>query len=121
MHTLFAHCAHRAYLGSTLKADLSRVQHSKGNVHPTTVLAPALRNAFAHASSVAPVVITLSTSKTRLLSTWLPEPVAKALRTAFERSRRRSLCRVLVQRDWYHHVHRQLVLSLPHKALGVES
>jgi len=36
--------------------------------------------------SVAPVVITSSTSMTRWLSTWLPAPVAKAPRTASRRS-----------------------------------
>jgi len=48
--------------------------------------ASASRYAFAHASRVAPIVITSSTSMTRWLSTWLPAPVAKAPRTASQRS-----------------------------------
>ena len=47
---------------------------------------------LAHASSVAPVVITSSTSKTRLLSTWLPGRVAKAPRTMRQRSSLLSMC-----------------------------
>jgi hypothetical protein len=49
-------------------------------VTATSDLAPESSNARAHASSVAPVVTTSSTSKTRSLSTWLPGRVANAPR-----------------------------------------
>jgi hypothetical protein len=55
---------------------------ARATVKQDTPVAPASRNAFARASTVAPVVITSSTSKTRLLSTWLPGRVAKAPRSA---------------------------------------
>src|SRR5713101_7877544 len=55
---------------------------ARATATPRTSAAPASRSAFAQASSVAPVVITSSTSKTRSLSTWLPGHVAKAPRTA---------------------------------------
>src|SRR5882724_2558004 len=53
---------------------------------------PLRANAFAHASSVAPVVFTSSTSKTRRLSTWLPGCVAKAPRTDSRHWRNVSRC-----------------------------
>src|SRR5262249_39642698 len=55
---------------------------------------PASRSAFEQASSVAPVVITSSSSKTRRLSTWLPGGSSKAPRTTAQRSRsvNTSLC-----------------------------
>src|SRR5229473_699298 len=55
-------------------------------VIPKTWEAPAPRNARAQASSVAPVVITSSTSKTLRLSTRLPGRAAKAPRTVSQRS-----------------------------------
>jgi hypothetical protein len=61
-------------------------------VNPITDLAPASSNALAHASSVAPVVITSSTSKKRLLSTRLPGRVAKTPRTIRQLSSLVSMC-----------------------------
>jgi hypothetical protein len=57
-----------------------------------TDLAPGPRSVLAQASSVAPVVNTSSTSKTRKLSTWLPGRVAKAPRTDSQRSSKLSTC-----------------------------
>jgi hypothetical protein len=65
---------------------------ARAMVKPTIVRAPASRNARAHASSVAPVVITSSSNKTRKLSTRPPSRIAKAPRTASERSSLRSKC-----------------------------
>jgi hypothetical protein len=59
---------------------------ARATVNPITDLAPASRKVLAHESSVAPEVITSSTSKTRKLSTWLPGRVAKAPRTDSHRS-----------------------------------
>jgi hypothetical protein len=56
-------------------------------VRPTTDLAPASRNARTHASSVAPVVITSSSSRIRKLSTRPPSRIAKAPRTGSHRPR----------------------------------
>src|SRR6267154_5461648 len=54
---------------------------ARATVSPMTDLAPLSHWARAQAFNVAPVVNTLSTSKTRRLSTWLPGRVAKAPRT----------------------------------------
>ena len=81
----------RVQLLARLPVGVSRFT-ALATVNPTTDLAPASSNALAHASSVAPVVITSSTSKTRLLSTWLPGRVAKAPRTMRQRSSLLSMC-----------------------------
>ena len=65
---------------------------ARATVSPITDLAPASRRARALASSVAPVVNTSSTSKTRILSTWLPGRVAKAPRTDSHLSSKLSTC-----------------------------
>ena len=59
-------------------------------VSPSTDFAPESSKARAQAPSVAPVVNTSSTSKTRCLSTWLPGCVANAPRSA-----PRRFCRAL--------------------------
>lgn len=61
-------------------------------VKPDTDRAPASRNARAHASNVAPVVITSSSSRIRKLSTRPRSDTAKAPRTASQRSSFRSKC-----------------------------
>ena len=74
-------CAHRAsfgYLRVTNETQLARAI-----VSPSTDLAPASHNAREHASSVAPVVITSSSSRIRKLSTRPPFGTAKTPRTAF--------------------------------------
>src|SRR5207253_7840805 len=50
----------------------SRREIARATVRATTLDAPAFRRALEHASSVAPVVSTSSTSKTRRLSTRRP-------------------------------------------------
>jgi hypothetical protein len=65
---------------------------ARATVSPRTDLAPDSRSARAQPSSVAPAVNTSSTSKTRLLSTWLPGRVAKAPRTDAQRSSKLSTC-----------------------------
>src|SRR5258708_2688802 len=85
-------CAHRVFLELSYhslvpgRGDLT----ARAIVSPNTDLAPASRSALAHASSVAPVVNTSSTSKTRRLSTWVPGRVAKAPRTEAHRSSKLS-------------------------------
>src|ERR1700674_3539688 len=76
-------CAHRAFLGlpyHSLELGIGLLA-ARATVSPITDLAPASRSTRVHASRVAPVVNTSSTSKTRWLSTWLPGRVAKAPRT----------------------------------------
>src|SRR5207245_3782739 len=87
-------CAHRAFLGLSYHSLVSGrgFLRARATVSPTTDLAPASRSARAQASSVAPVVNTSSTSKTRRLSTWLPGRVAKAPRTDSQRSSKLSTC-----------------------------
>ena len=65
---------------------------ARATVRPNTDLAPASRSAREHASSVAPVVITSSSSKTRKLSTRPPLRMAKAPRTDSHRSSQCSRC-----------------------------
>src|ERR1700743_3502882 len=69
------------YNYSPMPVGVSRLT-ALATVNPMTDLAPASSSAPAHASSVVPVVITSYSSKTRLLSTWLPGRVAKARLTA---------------------------------------
>src|SRR5712671_7751650 len=87
-------CAHRAFLGLSYHSlVLGRgFLTARAAVSPITDLAPASRSALAQASSVAPVVNTSSTSKTRILSTWLPGRVAKAPRTDSHLSSKLSTC-----------------------------
>src|SRR5271170_1213901 len=103
-------CAHRAtlpcepyYLRLPRTGAGSGFLAARATVSPSTDLAPDSSSALAHSFSVAPVVITSSTSKTRFLSTWLPGRVAKAPRTDSQRSSRVSTClgglgRVLISR-----------------------
>jgi hypothetical protein len=65
---------------------------ARAMVKPSTDLAPASHNACEHASSVAPVVTTSSSSRIRKLSTRPPCGIAKAPRSASHRSSRRSEC-----------------------------
>ncbi len=89
-------CAHSAcFLGPTRPSPPHRATAS-----PMTDLAPASPSTLAHASRVAQVVSTSSTSKTRSLSTSPPGRVAKMPRIAspaFPLSLR-------VKRYWNHHL-----------------
>ena len=66
---------------------------ARANVKPTTDLAPASLRAHKHASSVAPVVITSSSSRIRKLSTRPPFLIAKAPHTASQGSSEQILLR----------------------------
>src|SRR5260370_13265111 len=87
-------CSHRAFYHLSYHSlVLGRgFLMARATVSPITDLAPASHSARAQASSVAPVVNTSSTSKTRRLSTWLPGHVAKAPRTDPQRSSKLSTC-----------------------------
>src|ERR1700676_3259885 len=83
---VWPHGAHRAFLGSSSPKPATGLRTARATVSPITDFAPASSSAREQASSVAPVVITSSTSKTRRLSTWVPGGGAKAPRTDSPRS-----------------------------------
>jgi len=87
---VWPHGAHRAFLGSSSPKPATGLRTSRATVSPITDFAPASSSAREQASSVAPVVITSSTSKTRRLSTWVPGRVAKAPRSDSQPSSRLS-------------------------------
>jgi len=74
-------CAHRASFGYLLVTN--ETQLARAVVSPSSDLAPASHNAREHASSVALVVITSSSSRIRKLSTRPPFGTAKTPLTAF--------------------------------------
>jgi hypothetical protein len=78
--------AHRS-LGIRLQGILRWMQHCPGHRNCHYRFGSCNSKRLEQASSVAPVVITSSTSKTRKLSTWVPGRVAKAPRTDSQRSR----------------------------------
>ena len=76
-------CAHRASFGYLRVTN--ETQRAPAILSPSTHLAPASHNAREHASSVALVVITSSSSRIRKLSTRPPVATAKTPRTVSER------------------------------------
>jgi len=92
VYRLWSSCVHPVLSCYGCSAKELSGRPARAIVNPRTDLAPASRSAREHASSVAPVVITSSSSRIRKLSTGPPSRMAKAPRTASHLSSLLSRC-----------------------------